>query len=73
MGSFALVEVAIVVFAVAVIGLCQELARGVRADKARRERVRLLRPVPPAVSHTYSLRGLGQWNYQVVKLCKEQF
>ena len=66
MGNSAPIEIALVVFAVAVIGLCLELAREGRASKARRERTRLLRPHQSAVCGVYLHRGLDQWQYQMV-------
>ncbi len=67
-------EIALVVFAVAVIGLCLELVREGRASKARRERTRLLRPnQSSAVCRVYLHRGLDQWQYQMVTPGDDEF
>jgi hypothetical protein len=73
MGNFAPMEIALVVLAVAVVGLCLELVREGRASKARRERTRLLRPNQSMVCRVYVHRGLDQWQYQVVTPGEEGF
>ena len=59
-------EVALVILAVALIGLFLELVREGRAGKARRERARLLRPNQSIVCRVYLHQCLDQWRYQVV-------
>jgi hypothetical protein len=73
MGSLAPVQICLVVTFVTVIGAFLEMVREGRHRKARQERVRFLRPTPPAVSRTYTVRGLGQWHYQVVTIGEDEF
>ena len=73
MGNFASMESALVVFALALIGLFLELVTEGRASKARQGRIRFLRPTPPAVTRTYTVRGLGQWQYQVATSTDDEF
>jgi hypothetical protein len=68
MGNLVPLQIALVVTFVLLIGAFLEMVREARVRKARTERVRFLRPTPPAVSRIYTVRGLGQWNYQVVKI-----
>jgi hypothetical protein len=73
MGSFAPAQVALVITFISLIGAFLEMVRETRAIKARRGKVRFLRPTPPAVSRIYTVRGLGQWHYQVVAPGEDEF
>jgi len=73
MESFAPAQIALVITFVALIGAFLEMVREGRLNKARQGRVRFLRPVPPAFSCSYTVRGLGQWNYQIVTQGDEWF
>ena len=70
MGNFAPAQVALTITFISLIGAFIEMVREGRASKARRERARYLRPDHcPA----FALRGLKQWQYQVVSVDQNEF
>ena len=73
MGNFAPAHIALIITFVSLIGAFLEMVRESRLRKARQGKIRFLRPTPPAVSRIYTVRGLGQWNYQVVAADEELF
>ena len=66
-------EIALVVFAVALIGLFLEPVREGRASKARRGRIRLLRPNQSVFCRVHLHRGLDLWQYQLVTPGDDKF
>lgn len=70
MGNFAPAQVALTITFISLIGAFVEMVREGRASKARRHRARYLRPDHcPA----FALRGLDQWQYQVIRADQDEF